>query len=112
MNTMLKPDSEIADAILRQIAESDAGLGRVRAEGHMVQVLQGVRMACSSSGFDRILRLAIARSETSPLLNEEHRPWVKRHLASQLGTTALDQMETMGWVAPVVRRPSAVLALS
>jgi hypothetical protein len=84
MIEIVKSEDAVADDILRHFAESDAGVGRVRADGHMVLVLLGVSTAFTPTTFDRILRLAIARADTSLILRDHQRPWVKHRLHAQL----------------------------
>jgi hypothetical protein len=84
MSTPLKPEAEIAEDILRNFAESEAGMGRSRTNGHMAQVLHGISLACSRSGLERILRPAMGRAKTAPYLQETQRPWVTQRLAAQL----------------------------
>jgi len=79
-----RPAARIADDLLRQFAECDAGMGRVRADGHMAQVLVGIGTVCTAAGFDRILRLAITRAGTSPVLEDAQRAWVQRRLSAHL----------------------------
>jgi hypothetical protein len=101
----IKSEEEVADDILRHFAECDTGIGRVRADGLMVHVLLGVAMAFTPVTLDRVLRLAIARADTSHLLGDNQRQWVKHRLYAQLPPVESEaqraaQADPANWTPP------------